>query len=151
MKMILLSPKTWAASLAFLFSYVAFSKWLDMHAFKNAMHNQVFPDWFATVLVWTLPPMEVITVVLLAMKKTRATGFIFSLTQMILFTTYIIAILLHVFPRVPCGCGGVIQKFTWGQHLIFNLFFITISALGYYLTKREKTNYEDPYLYTGVA
>jgi len=41
-------------------------------------------------------------------------------------------------PKLPCSCGGVIQKMTWGQHVIFNLFFTLLALVGIWLARKRK-------------
>lgn len=124
-----LSVEIISALLILLFLYAALSKWMDMAAFTKAMHNQPFPHWMADTLAWTLPPVEIAVAILLMFRRTQLIGFTASLILMTLFTLYILAILLHLFPRVPCSCGGVIKQLGWNAHLVFNLFFVFISIL----------------------
>jgi putative oxidoreductase len=56
---------------------------------------------------------------------------------MLLFTVYTFLVLINVFGRRPCACGGVIENLTWGQHLVFNLFFVGVAIAGILLKKRE--------------
>jgi putative oxidoreductase len=121
-----------------MFLYASFSKYFDFTGFRVAMHNQPFPGWFAKILIWILPAVEILTATLLYFEKTVVTGLRFSILLMIIFTAYIALILLHVFPAIPCTCGGVIKLLTWKQHLIFNTFFLFISIYGYWL--RAKSN-----------
>jgi putative oxidoreductase len=120
-----------------MFLYASFSKYFDFTGFRIAMHNQPLPGWFAKILIWALPPVEIITATLLYYEKTVVVGFRFSILLMIIFTAYIALILLHVFPAITCTCGGVIKLLTWKQHLIFNAFFLFISIYGYRLRSRE--------------
>lgn len=117
-----------------MYLYASSSKYFDFPAFQRAMHNQPFPDWFSTFLTLFIPPAEIIVIVLLIFQKSRKTGFLASTVLMGLFTIYIAAILLHLFPRVPCSCGGIIRLLTWNQHLLFNLFFLALSFIGWRLT-----------------
>jgi hypothetical protein len=126
---------------AVLFLYASFSKYADWAQFGNSMHKQPFPEWMIGILMWSLPPIEIIIAALLLgglfNQKLRILGlYAFELT-MALFTFYIVAILLNLFPRVPCSCGGVLQSLGWVQHLVFNLFFMLLSAFGIYLYKRQ--------------
>ena len=109
--------------------YASFSKYFDFAGFQRAMHNQPFPSWFSDVLVIILPPMEIIAAILIAVDKTRIAGLKATIALMTSFTLYIIAILLHFFPMVPCTCGGIIRLLSWNQHLLFNLFFIAIAII----------------------
>jgi uncharacterized membrane protein YphA (DoxX/SURF4 family) len=119
-----------------LFIYAAFSKWVDMKAFSRAMYNQPFPHWASSFFIVSLPAIEVVISFLLIIGKTRQLGLIASAMLMSMFTIYISSILLHFFPRVPCSCGGVIRKLGWGQHLLFNLFFMAIAFWGISLNRK---------------
>jgi putative oxidoreductase len=130
--------------LIMLFLYAAFSKWLDMRTFVSAMHNQPFPSWMATVFVWTVPTIEVIISIMLMVRTTQLAGLVASLILMTIFSIYIASILLHFFSRVPCSCGGVIKKLGWGQHLVFNLFFVAIAILGILLKQRKQNDITRP-------
>ena len=88
-------------------------------------------------LVWGIAGLEIATSVALMFEKTKRIGFYSSLILMSLFTIYISAILLHVFPKIPCSCGGVLRQLGWSQHLLFNLFFVALSVLGLMLSKKQ--------------
>jgi hypothetical protein len=120
--------------------YASFSKYFDFSAFQRAMHNQPFPSWFSDALVIFLPPMEIIAAVLIAFDKTRIIGLKATITIMTAFTLYIVAILLHLFPMVPCTCGGIIRLMSWPQHLLFNLFFIAIAIIALKITVENQPN-----------
>jgi hypothetical protein len=120
--------------------YASFSKYFDFAGFQRAMHNQPFPSWFSDVLVIILPPIEIITAILIAVEKKRIAGLKTTIALMTAFTLYIIAILLHLFPMVPCTCGGIIRLMSWPQHLLFNLFFIAIAIIALKTTVENQPN-----------
>jgi uncharacterized membrane protein YphA (DoxX/SURF4 family) len=109
--------------LIILFSYTAISKLIDIKLFAIEMHNQPLPWWFTSLLVYLLPSIEILIVVCLLLENYRFMALIISLVLMLFFTVYTLLILIHLFPRVPCSCGGVIKNLSWKQHLVFNLFF----------------------------
>ena len=121
-----------------MFLYASFSKYFDFAEFKRAMHKQPFPNWFSSILVILLPPLEIAIAYLLFKDKTRKKGLWATITIMAVFTIYIAAILLRFFPKVPCSCGGIIRLLSWQQHLLFNLFFIIIAVIG--LIIQSETN-----------
>ena len=123
--------------LVLLFLYTSLSKWLDFKTFTGEMNNQPFPNWMTPWLVWILPVGEVLIVLALLFEKTRMKGLWASLILMSLFTIYTALILLKVFKRIPCSCGGVIKHLNWNQHLVFNLFFTGISIAGILLKRRD--------------
>ena len=125
--------------LIILFLYTGLSKVLDFKGFKGEMYNQVFPHLTATFIIFTLPFVEILIAGALLFVKTRMGGFYASLILMLLFTIYTTSVLLHFFNRIPCSCGGVIKKLSWNQHLVLNLFFVTISIAGLILLKKNKS------------
>lgn len=125
--------------LILLFVYTSVSKWLAFKKFIGEMNNQPFPNWMTPILVWTLPAAEVLIAGLLMFDRTQLIGFRASLILMLLFTVYTVLVLLKVFGRTPCSCGGVIEQLSWGQHLFFNLFFVGVALTGIWLKRKELT------------
>ncbi len=123
--------------LVLLFLYASLSKFLDFKHFIGDMNNQPFPNWMTPWLVWTIPLLEISITMALVFERTRTPGLYASLVLMFAFTVYTVAILLRFFGRIPCSCGGVIEKLTWQQHLIFNLFFVIISFTAILLRKQK--------------
>jgi putative oxidoreductase len=118
-----------------LFTYTAFSKWLNIEAHLYAMRNQPFSRPLNDFLAYALPVIEIITVVLLVINSTRLLALYLSLLLMALFTAYVAAVLLGLFGRIPCSCGGVIELLGWNEHLVFNIFFLLISIIAIRLHK----------------
>jgi putative oxidoreductase len=93
------------------------------------MHNQPFPMWFSSVLVYLLPAVELFIAGMLLFERSRYMGLWASAILMGLFTVYTCLVLCKVFYKVPCSCGGVIRNLTWGWHLVFNIFFVFVSIV----------------------
>ncbi len=121
--------------LILLFTYTAVSKWLNMEAHLYAMRNQPFSRPLNNFLAYSIPVVEIITVILLLMQRTRLMGLLVAFILMLLFTGYVGMVLLHVFGRIPCSCGGVLEQLGWKEHLVFNLFFLLISITAIRLHK----------------
>lgn len=126
--------ETIVALLVLLFLYASFSKLFDLDQFRAGLGKQPLPPWLRAVLLWLLPPAEAAAAVLMVPARTRLAGLAASTALMALFTGYVSGVLLHWFPWVPCTCGGVIGRLSWGQHLVFNLFFLSLGLLGTRLT-----------------
>lgn len=124
--------------LIILFYYTGIAKLADLNGFRHDLYNQPFPTWLSTNLLWALPSIEILIGTFLLFRKTQIVGLYMSFFLMSLFTIYVAAILLHVFQRIPCSCGGVIKQLTWPQHLIFNLFFLISSAISIVVSKRTR-------------
>ncbi len=130
--------------LVLLFLYTGLVKFRDLQQFAGEMRNQVFPKMMVPYIVWILPSMEIGIALLLLFDRTRFAGLLYSFVLMLLFTAYTALVLLHVFKRVPCSCGGVIRSLSWGQHLAFNLFFLAVSVMAIKLFMHEDRGNRKP-------
>lgn len=113
-----------------MFLYASVSKYIDINESERAMQKQPFPEWLNSLLVVVIPPVEILISISLIMTKTRKNGLLAASILMLLFTLYVGAALVHLFPRVPCSCGGVIKRLGWQEHFIFNVVFLTLSLTG---------------------
>lgn len=127
-----------------LFMYTATSKLLDMGRFAAELHNQPIPQTITPYLVWMIPSLEIIIAFLLIFEHTRLIGLCGSFMLMSVFTVYTALVLLRVFQRVPCSCGGVIRQLTWPGHLVFNICFVLISLIGIKLFMHEHRECRNP-------
>lgn len=118
-----------SALLILLWVYAALSKLADFETAEKQMHNQVFPGWIASILVWVVPLSELITAILLYFKRSRKAGLFISLFLLTAFTAYIALVMTNIFGRIPCNCGGVISRMSWPAHLALNLSFIALTAI----------------------
>jgi len=115
--------------LVLLFLYTGFSKILDFQHFEISMRFQHLPGWLTAPLIYLLPGAEIIVAVLLVSDKSRIAGLYAFLVIMAGFTLYVGAALLHVFPKAPCACGGIIKSLGWGPHLILNMLFMFLAGI----------------------
>ncbi|HEY1025119.1 MAG TPA: MauE/DoxX family redox-associated membrane protein [Sphingobacteriaceae bacterium] len=120
--------------LILLWVYAALSKLIDYEESREQMLNQMFPARMAEVLVWAVPVTELMVVGLLIFPKTVRAGLLASLLLLFQFTVYISIVMTGIVGWIPCSCGGVLEQMTWGQHLLFNLFFLalTLVAISFY-------------------
>lgn len=121
--------------LILLFVYAAFSKLFSYPEFKNQLsRSPLIKEWAARIAL-ILPLTELITATMLIVNITRRAGLIVSFIILIIFTAYIIYMLLFE-KHLPCSCGGVLKQMTWKQHLVFNVFFTAIAFAGIRLEKK---------------
>jgi uncharacterized membrane protein YphA (DoxX/SURF4 family) len=118
-----------------LFVYAGLSKMLDYANFKLQLGKSPFIAGFAPVLAWAIPTIELIVAILLLIPATKLIGLYGSLFLLSLFSSYIYA-MLHYSYYLPCNCGGVLSKMSWGQHLIFNLVFVVLCLGGIYFQNK---------------
>jgi putative oxidoreductase len=126
------------STLVILFFYTALSKLLDLTEFQRQLSNQTLPRWSVGLLLWLIPLTELLVCFFLILPSTQMIGFCGSTLLMILFTGYIGLVLLNVFDRVPCSCGGVIRNMQFNEHFVFNLFFLILSIIGIYMSHKQK-------------
>jgi hypothetical protein len=118
----------------FLFLYTAYAKIVDHHRFSAGLAHVHFVGGLAVYVSWLVPIGEILTFFLLLFPKSIKWGFYSFIILMISFTGYIITALLFE-ERLPCRCGGVIEKLSWTQHLWFNLAFIVMAAFALLIDK----------------
>ena len=124
--------------LILLFVYAATSKLWEYNAFIIQLGNLPFLKPFAGIIARLIPTIELGIALMLTVKSTRFYGLLTSLFLLIVFTGYIAGMLLSGSP-LSCSCGGIIRELSWGQHLIFNLFFILASIAGIAMERKERT------------
>jgi len=120
-----------------LFLYAGFSKFLDFRTFVKDMNNQPLPNSWTPFLVWFIPCSEIALSLGLIFERTRLISLYGSLVLMGLFSGYTLIILSHAFSYIPCSCGGIINRLTWRQHLLLNLFFVGLAIAGIILQRRK--------------
>lgn len=125
------------ALLIILWIYAAGSKLANYNIFAYQLARQPLPSWSIPIIQWLLPAFEIFTVVLLCFHGTLSRGFLLSFILMAVFTLYVGFGLAHVYNKVPCSCGGILNHASWGTHLIFNIFFTILSFTGWWLLKQD--------------
>jgi len=120
----------------FLFIYTAYSKIMDHSRFLKGLYQAEFIGRFAFYISWLVPFAEILVVILMIVPRTVKWGLSSFLSLMILFTVYILSMLLWA-NKLPCHCGGVIEKLSWTQHIWFNLAFIVLAIFALRLLKTK--------------
>ncbi len=119
-----------------LFIYAALSKLLDYQKFQVQVGQSPLLTPFRGLVVWAIPAIEILIAGLLAFQRTRLAGLYASHGLMALFTAYIFAI-TRFSDYIPCSCGGILQKMSWNQHLIFNLCFVVLGLTGIFFYRND--------------
>ena len=119
-----------------LFVYAAASKLLDFQNFQAQLGQSPLLSAYTSAVSVGVIVSEFAIAILLAIPKFRHLGLLLSFGLMISFTAYIV-IVLNFSDYIPCSCGGVLEKMTWTQHLIFNIIFILLSVLGTILLSKS--------------
>ena len=117
-----------------LFIYAATSKVIDFENFQVQIGQSPMLSAFASYLAYAVPLVELGISILLINSRWRTMGLVLSFSLMVMFTAYIY-IILNYSSFVPCSCGGLLEELSWNQHIIFNLVFVALTAIGIYCTE----------------
>ncbi len=120
-----------------LFLYAAVSKLLDFETFEVQLAQSPLLSAYAGFIAWAVPGLEILIAVLLTLPKYKIPALYAAFTLMVMFTAYIY-IILNFSDFIPCSCGGVLEKLSWTQHLVFNLVFIILAGVAVFLSLQEK-------------
>ena len=115
--------------LIILFIYAATSKLLDHQKFQVQLGQSPILTEFAGVIVWMIPLLEILVAFLLAIQRWRVIGLYASFSLMTMFSAYIVAI-TRFSEYIPCSCGGILDRLSWNDHLLFNFIFTILSVVG---------------------
>jgi uncharacterized membrane protein YphA (DoxX/SURF4 family) len=110
-----------SALLLILFLYTGISKLMDYDKFHAVLSSSPLLSPASSILAWLLPLAEIIIALLLFFLRT-------SLFLLLALTGYLIFMIVYS-PKLPCSCGGVLNKMGWKQHILFNLFFIALNLI----------------------
>lgn len=111
-----------------LWLYAATNKILDFQKFKVQIGQSPILTDYAVIIAWLIPAIEIVLSILLLIKRTLLAGLYASFGLMLMFAAYIIVI-LNFADRVPCSCGGILEKMGWTEHLVFNIGFVILALI----------------------
>jgi hypothetical protein len=111
-----------------MFLYTAISKWTDYTMTQEQMALMPLMTPIAHIVVWLLPATEIALTLLIFFHQTRKKGLYAATILMVLFTLYVIYMMLF-YPQLPCSCGGFLTALSWPGHLVFNGAFIVLGIL----------------------
>lgn len=111
-----------------LFIYAGFSKILDFETFRVQLAQSPLLSAYAGIIAVLVPGIEMVIAIFLMLPRFRVLALYASFVLMVMFTAYIY-IILNFSDFIPCSCGGVLEKLSWTQHLIFNVVFIVLGAV----------------------
>lgn len=121
--------ETISAIFILLFVYTALSKLFTFKIFTMTLEETPLIGGMAAFIAIALPVSEILVSLLLLIPRTRKWGLYSTFSMMLTFTLYIGYMIIFT-PNRPCTCGGVMEKMTWNQHLIFNIVFTILALIG---------------------
>ncbi len=119
-----------------LFAISAYAKIADHERFVNGLSKVAFIGQYASLIAWSVPIAEIIVSLLLIYPGTHKWGLYSFTGLMAVFTLYIGSMLLWA-ERLHCYCNLIIEKLSFGQHLVFNLAFICLAIFALWLEKQK--------------
>lgn len=122
--------------LLLLFLYTGLSKLINHRTFAFVLSQSPLLHPFSGLLAIVLPLLEIVIAVMLFLPVTRLKAMYASFVLMLLLTVYLSGMVAFTHD-LPCNCGGVIQKLSWQQHIVFNLFFLFLSFSGIFFLRRR--------------
>jgi len=122
-----------------LFLYTAYAKITDHDRFLKGLTRVHLISGFAVFISYAVPAIEIIVALLLLIPQIAKTGLYSFIAVMASFTIYIVSAMIWE-KKLPCHCGGAIEKLSWGQHIWFNLAFITIAIVALWLINKPNTS-----------
>ena len=120
-----------------VYAYTGLSKLEEQAQFRYTLQKVLSSYEGAATLAWMIPVTELVVVLLLFFPATKRIGLAFSLLLLLVFTGYLLYMLLYL-PELPCSCGGVVSQLGWRGHVVFNCFLIGINSFALYYTKYMK-------------
>lgn len=125
------------AVLISLWVYAAIIKLLDYEKFNIQLGKSPLLTSFAPLIAVVLPAVELLIAALLFIRPVRMLGLYASLFLMVLFTSYLIAILNFSYD-IPCACGGILSGLSWKSHIVFNIIVILVIVAGILLERKQE-------------
>ncbi|MCD0474048.1 hypothetical protein LPB87_06530 [Flavobacterium sp. EDS] len=122
----------------FLLVYAAMNKGLDFENFKVELGQSPLLSAFAGWISWAVLIVEFLIAILLLFSKTRIKALYAGFCLMSMFTAYIF-IMLNYSSFLPCSCGGILEKMSWQEHLLFNLAFVVLAGLALWLNHSQSS------------
>lgn len=118
-----------------LFVYTAYSKFTTIDSFAIILGRSPLTGAFSTLIAWMIPITESLIAIALIIPITKRVGLYASLFLILSFTGFLVYGILSG-SKLPCHCGGVINSFSWREHIWFNIAFIFLAIYGLILYKK---------------
>lgn len=119
-----------------LFLYTGISKLMEYPVFKEQIGTSPLLEPIAPFVAWALPLVELVAAILLFWPAWRRIGLYAAFGLMVLFTGYVIYIMV-VDETLPCSCGGIIELLSWKGHLVVNSILTFLALTGILLLRRS--------------
>ncbi len=128
--------------LIILFLYTGLYKTIHHEDFASTIINAPLITPYYLFISYAIPAIELLITAGLLTSLVRENAvlrkwsLLASAILMATFTWYV-WYMLKFSPRLPCSCGGIIDKMNWHQHLYFNTTFTILSILAFIMNRKQ--------------
>lgn len=122
-----------------LFVYAAVSKMRDFENFQVQLAQSPLLSAYAGFISYGVIALELVIAGVLAFPKARRVGLYASFGLMVAFSVYI-DLILNYSDFVPCSCGGILEKMSWDEHLIFNGVCVVLALITSVFMGKERAH-----------
>jgi len=122
-----------------LFAYAALMKYLGHLKFMIELAKSPFINEILILPIsYLLPAVELVLSLCLVFKRTKMVGLYAAFGLMLLFTLYLLAlVMLPASETIPCACGGILGGMSYPVHIAFNIAFTLIALVGIYTSEHD--------------
>ena len=110
-----------------LFVVSAYDKIAEHERFLRGIEKVKYVGDYRLFVSWAVPVMEIAVSLMLLFPGSQKLGLYGFTGLMAVFTIYIGSMTLWA-ERLPCHCNLIVEKLSWGEHVVFNLVFIGLAA-----------------------
>lgn len=114
-----------------LLLYTALDKLQHLERFRFTLEASPWLAFVHRPLAVMVPLVEMAIVFLSAFPRTQRLGLGLSVILMGAFTAYVAAMLMFA-PKLPCGCGGIVNTLSWEAHLFINGTLTLLAAIAWH-------------------
>ena len=115
--------------IAVVFIYAGFYKLTDVKTFSSQLQESpLIPNNVTFFLSYAIPLFHIIIGVLLLFLKSSFTILWTSLSLLMLYTIYLLA-LYNLYSPPPCSCGGILNNIEYEGQITFNIGCLIINFI----------------------
>lgn len=115
--------------IAIVFIYAGFYKLSDVDTFNSQLQESpLIPNNITFLLTYAIPLFHILVGVLLLFLKPYFITLWISLSLLVLYTIYLLA-LFNLYSPPPCSCGGILNNIEYEGQITFNIACLIINFI----------------------
>jgi hypothetical protein len=113
-------------SISILFIYSALAKINSFNVFlANFSRIPIVYSTGTWFLAYALIIIEILIAIIILFEKSKSIGYLISCFLLIVFTMFLVSKAFEMNSE-QCMCGGLLESLTLPEHIVFNLFFLSL-------------------------